>query len=69
MSATKLRFSYSVKATPTVLFPKLPLFFFAKTEKSSPTVLHLRLLFIPNWEKLLRVCIYGRNDPRRILAN
>jgi hypothetical protein len=51
----------------TVLFPKLPLFF-AKTEKRSPTVLHLKLLFIPNWEKLLRVCIYGRNDPRRILA-
>jgi hypothetical protein len=33
MSATKLRFSYSVKATPTVLFPKLPLFFLRKQKK------------------------------------
>jgi hypothetical protein len=35
MSATKLRFSYSVKATPTVLFPKLPLFFCENRKKFS----------------------------------
>jgi hypothetical protein len=40
------------RATPTVHHPKLLLlFFFAKTEKPSPTIFHLRLPFIPSWEK------------------
>jgi hypothetical protein len=42
-----------MRATPTISHPKLLLlfFFWQKQKKPSPTVPHLRLSFIPSWEK------------------
>jgi hypothetical protein len=45
-------FLSTLRVTPTVPHPKLLLFFWQKQKKPSPTVFHLRLSFIPSWEKL-----------------
>jgi hypothetical protein len=70
VSFSQLEINGNLRVTPAILHPMLPLLpFLAKTEKSSPTVPHLRLPFIPSLENRLCACKYARSDPCRILPD